>query len=102
MRKTTKYRPARLPNLPLEDLERHLPEDDQLHHNHGTKRLRTNGHIARLVGVDQNTVLRWRKHGIPYWSADAACIATGLHPVEVWADFYTDIPLDLIDPEGEP
>lgn len=43
--------------------------------------------LARSLDVDINTIRRWRKDGIPYWSADEVSIKIGLHPVEIWPDY---------------
>ena len=46
--------------------------------------------LARALGVSPGTTSRWSSDGIPFFSADWACIALGLHPVEVWPDFHDE------------
>ena len=46
--------------------------------------------LARALGVSSATTSRWSSDGIPFFSADWACIALGLHPVEVWPDFHDE------------
>lgn len=45
--------------------------------------------IGAIIGVTRQTLYRWRDKGIPWWSADAAAIHAGAHPVELWPDFHT-------------
>lgn len=51
--------------------------------------------IANLIGVDRNTVHRWHIYGIPYYSADRAATALGIHPLILWPDFYLEEELCL-------
>jgi hypothetical protein len=44
--------------------------------------------LARALGCAQEQVSRWRSHGLPLVSADRLAVALGLHPVEVWPDWY--------------
>ena len=45
--------------------------------------------IGAIIAVTRQTLYRWRDKGIPWWSADAAAIHAGAHPVELWPDFHT-------------
>jgi len=45
--------------------------------------------IGAIIGVTRQTLYRWRDNGIPWWSADAAAIHAGAHPLELWPDFHT-------------
>jgi hypothetical protein len=49
--------------------------------------------LSLLLGVARQVIYRWQLDGIPYWAADRAAIAIGLHPVIIWPDFHetTDI-----------
>lgn len=44
--------------------------------------------LARALGRQRTLVARWRSGGLPLDSADGVAIALGLHPVEVWPDWY--------------
>ena len=91
----SKPRPDRVPQgrrFPLRPLEDWLnaryrnPSTNADYQNGGELTATTIGH---LVGVTRQTLYRWRNNGIPWWSADAAAIHAGVHPVELWPDFHT-------------
>lgn len=44
--------------------------------------------LARALGKDRMQVSRWRRDGVPVVSADHIAVALGMHPVEVWPDWY--------------
>jgi hypothetical protein len=44
--------------------------------------------LARALDRDRAQVQRWRRDGVPLPSADRIAVAVGLHPVEVWPDWY--------------
>jgi lambda repressor-like predicted transcriptional regulator len=44
--------------------------------------------LARALGRQRTLVAKWRTGGLPLASADGVAIALGLHPVEVWPDWY--------------
>lgn len=44
--------------------------------------------LARALGCDHTQVSRWRSQGLPLDSADRVAVALGLHPAEVWPDWY--------------
>ena len=44
--------------------------------------------IAELAGVSRRTVNRWRHAGIPLELADRLACAIGLHPSNVWPEWY--------------
>ena len=43
--------------------------------------------LAKRLGVDRNSIYRWRKDGIPEWSADKAAITMGYHPSMIWPEY---------------
>lgn len=45
--------------------------------------------LARALGRDRAQVGRWRRQGVTLLSADRIAVALGLHPVEVWPDWYS-------------
>lgn len=51
--------------------------------------------VANLCGVDRQTVHRWHLFGVPYYSADRAATALGIHPLNIWPDFYMEEELCL-------
>ena len=44
--------------------------------------------MAERCKVDRNTIYRWSKDDVPLWAGDRAAIAMGVHPVEIWPEFY--------------
>lgn len=52
------------------------------------------GEIARLVGVDRVTVMRWRQKGcLTIDAADRLACALDLHPIVIWGDDYVNLPI---------
>jgi len=46
--------------------------------------------VASIVGVNKQTVLRWRHTGwIPWRQADRVACQLGLHPAELWDEWTT-------------
>lgn len=45
------------------------------------------------LGVSGSTMKQWESEGIPYMTADRYAVRLGLHPSQVWPDWwlYTDI-----------
>ena len=52
--------------------------------------------LARALGVDRVQVSRWRRTGIGLATADRLAIAIGLHPVDLWPEWY-DLPVIVAD-----
>lgn len=44
--------------------------------------------LARALGRERAQVSKWRSRGLPATTADVVAVALGLHPVEVWPDWY--------------
>lgn len=44
--------------------------------------------LADALGRDRGQVQKWRERGVTVPSADSLAVALGLHPVEVWPDWY--------------
>ena len=46
--------------------------------------------IAEVFGVTRSTVQRWRTPncGLSIWQADKYAIKLGLHPQQIWTDWY--------------
>lgn len=45
--------------------------------------------LARAVGRDRAQFSRWRREGgLPLSCADHLAVSLGMHPVEVWTDWY--------------
>lgn len=44
--------------------------------------------LARVLGTDATTVRWWRDHGLTRDGADRVAVALGLHPMNVWPDYY--------------
>ena len=43
---------------------------------------------ARRLGTSPRQVHRWRKEGVPWLFADKLAVRIGLHPCEVWVDWF--------------
>lgn len=55
----------------------------------GSPRRLTDNTIANFIGKSRALVHRWRHDGIPLYSADAAAVRAGTHPIVIWGDeFY--------------
>ena len=58
------------------------------------------GQVAHVTGRSKTTVLRWAKEGVPTDAADEVAVAMGLHPVDIWPDWFEF--WELVDPgDGE-
>jgi hypothetical protein len=44
--------------------------------------------LARTLGLHTTQAARWREPGVPVAWADRAAVYLGLHPVEVWPEWY--------------
>lgn len=44
--------------------------------------------LADALDRDRGQVQKWRERGVTVLSADGLAVALGLHPVEVWPDWY--------------
>lgn len=44
--------------------------------------------LARALGRNRAQVGKWRQRGVTLDSADRIAVALGLHPVEVWPEWY--------------
>ena len=84
-------------SLPIEPLEAwfeaHHPCDNERAHSAEQHHGRVSGaRLAGLLGVKPATVRMWRQRGgIPLYSADRAAVALGVHPCELWPDWW-DLP----------
>jgi hypothetical protein len=45
--------------------------------------------LARALGRDRTQVSAWRSRGVTVAMADNVAVAVGLHPVEVWPEWYS-------------
>lgn len=43
---------------------------------------------ARALGVHPRQVYRWRAGGVTWAQADELAVAVGLHPAEVWPEWW--------------
>lgn len=46
--------------------------------------------LAKVCGVSRRKVYAWRARGVPLFEGDAAALRCGLHPSQVWAEFYEE------------
>jgi hypothetical protein len=51
--------------------------------------------LARTLGLHCAQAARWSDRGIPVEWADRAAVYIGLHPVEVWPEWY-DLPIEAV------
>jgi hypothetical protein len=83
------------PRLSFDDLERFIAveygSDDQVQFV-GTvgaiPRRLTDGYISVIIDVSRYSVLRYRRHDIPFWSADKIAGRLDTHPCFIWPDFH--------------
>lgn len=47
--------------------------------------------LAMRYRVSRRTIYRWRKAGVPWLHAEAVAQLLGLHPCELWSDFYEEL-----------
>ena len=52
--------------------------------------------FALTLHVDVRNVDRWRRNGIPWWTADRLATHLGTHPALIWPDHWP------VDDEGAP
>jgi hypothetical protein len=47
-------------------------------------------HIGELLGVNRTVISRWRNNPTNFniWQADKYAVRLGLHPSEIWTDWY--------------
>lgn len=50
--------------------------------------------ITRLLGVEHNTLNRWRRNGLTTMKADKIATALGFHPAELWPSWSDDAALE--------
>lgn len=66
--------------------QRRFPLDAALNFNRITNR-----DAANLLECSRQTIIRYKHHGIPMFTADKLAIRLNLHPVCIWPDFYDDL-----------
>jgi hypothetical protein len=64
----------------IDALEAHLVDDDEPRPSAAV--------VALAAGVTKRTVVRWRAGGLDERSADHAAIALGVHPCELWPEWW--------------
>ena len=52
----------------------------------------TMGDMAMMLGVSRRNLIRWSFEGIPERSADRAAVTLGLHPAELWPEWWANCP----------
>ena len=70
----------RLPFAPIEEFVQPTPES-------------ATAELALRLDATRSAVHRWRKFGIPVFSADKAAIALGVHPCLIWPEWF-DVPAE--------
>jgi hypothetical protein len=81
-------------SLPLEPLERwaraHLAPASQAVADQVEPGDVSVGTIADAIGFARGTIHSWRRRsGIPLYSADQVACRLGMHPVDLWPDWYS-------------
>jgi hypothetical protein len=56
--------------------------------------------LASRLNVDRNQIYRWLGRGLDQWQADSAAIALGLHPSNVWSNWFSTVSEDDFEIEG--
>ena len=70
----------------------HYIDDSDTHYaTVGKKRSVTMMAIADWLDVDRTTVHRWVHNGLTTWTADVVAVRLGVHPCDIWPDFYEDV-----------
>lgn len=49
----------------------------------------TRAMLARMLDVDPTYISRWRRAGLTWATADEVAIRLGLHPGEVWPEWWS-------------
>lgn len=44
--------------------------------------------LARVLGIDDRTVVYWKRHGLGPEAADRLAIALGRHPGDIWPEWW--------------
>jgi hypothetical protein len=52
----------------------------------------TMGDMAAMVGTSRRNLMRWSVEGIPELSADRVAVSLGLHPAELWPEWWANCP----------
>ncbi len=56
--------------------------------------------LARRIAVREDTVWKWVSRGrIPELAADRLAVALGLHPFDIWTEWF-DVPLERLEYEA--
>lgn len=45
-------------------------------------------HVSTILNVTNRRVLQWRERGVAYYDADEIAIRLGLHPSELWPNWW--------------
>ena len=53
-------------------------------------RVLNNSELARRTGYALRTIQRWNTTGIPLYSADRLAIRLGVHPSNIWSNWFTN------------
>jgi len=72
-------------DLPVEDRRQEL-RNSRLNNRYGG--IVTITDLAELFGTDTHSIARWFKIGVRWNMAEDLCDRIGLHPAEVWPDYY--------------
>jgi hypothetical protein len=82
--------------FPIAPLQK-IAQQRYAHENNGEKPFSTRA-FAQMINKPPRTVERWVKKGhIPWYAADAAAIALGLHPIMIWPNQWLALDQGLID-----
>lgn len=44
--------------------------------------------LAALTGYRRARLTQWQRDGVPVCAADNMAVALGMHPIELWPDWY--------------
>lgn len=47
--------------------------------------------LALLMGTNERQVHRWRHHGVTWAQADLLAVRAGLHPAELWPQWFDPV-----------
>ena len=78
--------------LAIDPLWRHVERRWQPRHDDGTcpwgAVVFGGGQLSKAVGVERHVVRRWQRKGLTVWEADRAAVAAGVHPANVWPEWW--------------
>ncbi len=48
------------------------------------------GKVASVLNMEPSNIYRWRQYGLTWFTADRIAVKMGLHPAEIWPQWFDD------------